>query len=347
MRMPRRSSLKKVSSYGPEAAERRSSNNNGISSSSRRRTAASSSSAAPTGMSRRRHSMVDLTSAGQDVQANNQDENNDESLRNHRRTRRSTSLPTIYKEVTFDSAVSYATISYVHDICPKAPERLFYADEDYHRMKGAIRADVKQIKLETKKRQEQKKTKETEKQRYYSDKYMDGTPRNVKTSSHLPSYNHDDYGEEEVESDSDLCNWGIEHHTCSKAERQERSERARSVINSVLWKQSIIRQSKSSSDLRNPDLVDTITSKLARTSIKASQVARIQAVERATKVEFHCSKIIDRRHSEGDAKYGARILDGLSDSEDEGIEAGKVKDASLDEVVGRRRPAYRRRASLA
>lgn len=340
MRMPRRSSLKKVSSYGPEASERRSSSNNGTSSSSRRRTNASSS-AAPTGMSRRRHSMVDLTTAGQD------DNNNDnESLRNQRRTRRSTFLPTICKEVTFDSAVSYATISYVHDICPKAPERLFYADEDYHRMKGTIRADVKQIKLETKKRQEQKKTKETEKHRYSSDKYMDGTPRNVKTSSYLPSY---DYGEEEVESDSDLCNWGIEHHTCSKAERQERSERARSVINSVLWKQSIIRQSKSSSDLRNPDLVDTITSKLARTFIKASQVARIQAVERATRVEFHCSKIIDRRHSEGDAKYGARILDGLSDSEDEGIGAGKVKDASLDEVVvfGRRRPAYQRRASLA
>lgn len=343
MRMPRRSSLKKVPSYGPEASERRSSSNNGTSISSRRRTNASSP-AAPTGMSRRRHSMVDLTTAGQDDNSND-----NESLRNHRRTRRSTSLPTIYKEVTFDSTVSYATISYVHDICPKAPERLFYADEDYHRMKGAIRADVKQIKLETKKRQEQKKTKGTEKHRYSSDKYMDGTLRNVKTSSYLPSYEHEGYGDEvvHVESDSDLCNWGIEHYTCSKAERQERSERARSVINSVLWKQSIIRQSKSSTDLRNPDLVDNITSKLARTSIKASQVARIQAVERATKVEFHCNKIIDRRHSEGDAKYGARILDGLSDSEDEGIEAGKVKDASLDEVVGRRRPAYRRRANLA
>ena len=301
--------------------------------------------------------MVDLTSAGRDGQASNDQEgSSNDTLRNHRRTRRATSLPTIYKEVTFDNAVTYATISYVHDICPRAPERLFYADEDYHQMKVAIRADAKQIKRAIKKRQERfQETEKNTKETYHDGedgKYMDGTLRNMKTSSYLPSYdkksfNPDGYGDDEVASDSELCNWGIEHHTCSKAEREERSERARSVINSVLWKQSIIRQSKSASDLRNPDLVDTITSKLARTSIKASQVARIQAVERATKVEFHCSKIIDRRHSEGDAKYGARIMESLSDSEDEDVAVGKVEDASLDEAVGRRRPAYRRRASLA
>ena len=76
-------------------------------------------------------------------------------------------------------------------------ERLFYADDDYLRMKGAIRADVKQIKLETKKRQEQMKLKETEKQKHHNGMYMDGTSRNVKTSSYLPSYVQDHRGEDD------------------------------------------------------------------------------------------------------------------------------------------------------
>lgn len=201
--------------------------------------------------------------------------------------------------IRFNRQVEMAIVDYVEDICPRAPRRLFYSDEDYARMKSDRHLDAQRILLE-------KEEREAAEQR---PRHQPQLP-NLKTSSYFfqqqqqqeceeveslkedkPDNNDYEYDNHDADSDDDqddesICEFGIDHLICTREERNGRIRRARGVLVAVIEEQG--RASEYQNDMEH---------RLARASLRASQMARIQAIERAAEVEEHCAKMMRRRCS--------------------------------------------------
>ena len=194
-----------------------------------------------------------------------------------------------------------AIVDYVEDICPRAPRRLFYSDEDYARMKSDRHLDAQRILLEKEEREAaehrprrpQQQLRNLKTSSYFFQQQQqecEGVESSKDTSSDNNDYEYDNYDTGDSDAES-ICEFGIDHLICTREERDGRIRWARGVLAAVLDEQG--RESDHQNDMEH---------RLARASLRASQKARIQAIERAAKVEEHCAKMMRRRRSTGDLR---------------------------------------------
>ena len=248
---PRRSSLKKTSSYGPETScsLRKTSDiiDDAVSHKPEqtrpkpKRAALANTNKRRSSLSRRR-STTDIPSSSAESKVLHHSSSSSASL-NRRQS------------VQFDSCVSFATVPTIDDLIEvgACETDLYYTDEEFANMKRAIREDARQIKEDR------------------MNSLGDVIPH---IEPHQQSQNEDD-----------LNDWGIEHHTSTKAARAARAHRVNYVIQSVLREQET-----QCIDPENGLLTDVSVLCLARTSAMASQAARVQAQRRGSDVERHCRR---------------------------------------------------------
>ena len=208
---------------------------------------------------RRRRSTTDIPSSSPSSAANQvlHSSHSSASLTANRRRRPS---------VQFDNCVSFATVPNMDDIIEQGgcETDLYYTDEEFGQMKHAVRQDARQIK--------------EDRMNFLGDVTIDNNGN--ETNSNISGTNS-----HQRQDEDDLNDWGIEHHTCTKLARAARANRVNHVIQSVLREQE--------TQCIDPDsglLTEASVQSLARTSAMASQVARVQAQRRASDVERHCRR---------------------------------------------------------
>ena len=210
------------------------------------------------------------------------------------------SQPKRRTSIRFNRQVEMAIVDYVEDICPRAPRRLFYSDEDYARMKSDRHLDAQRILLEKEEREaaEHRPRRQPQVPNLKTSSYFfqqqqeeceEVEPSKDNTSDNN-DYGYDNYDTDDSDAES-ICEFGIDHLICSREERNGRIRRARGVLVAVLDEQG-----------RESDYQNDVEHRLARASLRASQMARIQAIERAAEVEEHCAKMMRRRRSTGDRR---------------------------------------------
>ena len=343
---PRRSSLKKTSSYGPISTLARTTDSSDIDETqpnSNKAALANGTKRRPS--LRRRRSTTDIPSSSSAESGVVHSSHSSASL-----SRR--------QSVQFDSCVSFATVPTIDDLkkLGACETDLYYTDEEFVQMKRAIRQDARQIK--------------EDRMNFLGDVTNDNNGN--ETNSNISSTNADTCHEpfQRRQNEDDLNDWGIEHHTCTKPARAARAHRVNHVIQSVLREQE--------SQCIDPDsglLTEASVQSLARTSALASQAARVQAQRRASDVERHCRRwsatnrntnasanIFDndigwptkreegkqRRHSScEDVLPHGDFREDESDDDDDGSNSDNgdlsVADAGLDESAPRVKSYTRRR----
>ena len=235
------------------------------------------------------------------------------------------------RSVQFDKTVSFSIVPTAADILEEHEEGggakdLFYTEKEFLRMKRNIKRDAQKI--------------------FKS------------TASMEENENNNTCAEQNSQKEDELCDWGIEFHTSSRADRLDRAIRLQDVIQTVLQEQ-------------DSQCIDPSTGMLTEASVeylaKASQKSRRQAQRRGSEAERHCRRwssdfgVVDassapttvngsefRRHSsyEHGEEFDNVVAAVYEDNDATcGDEVLSVADASLDESTPRVRPRLRRRAS--
>ena len=106
---------------------------------------------------------------------------------------------------------------------------------------------------------------------------------------------HQNNENESDEEDSHACDWGIEHHLLTPAERHARASKIRKTIDAVLGEQDKQRELACQRGL-DYNAYDAIG--ISTVSMRHSQTARIMALERARNVERECKMSMMRRKSD-------------------------------------------------